>query len=227
MHLTCPSGHQWGVSGDGNSQTLRAEVACPVCGLAVPVPSLQSPRNSDNQATLPPSEAFADSATLPPSTLTIADVPTEGPTIPGYEVLDVLGRGGMGVVYKARQVRLKRLVALKMILAAEHAGETDRERFRTEAEAVARLQHPNIVQIYEVGEHAGRPFFSLEFVDGGSLASRLDGTPLPARAAAELVEPLARAMHYAHQRGVVHRDLKPANILLAVSRSPDNRETAS
>jgi WD40 repeat protein/serine/threonine protein kinase/tetratricopeptide (TPR) repeat protein len=142
------------------------------------------------------------------------------PTIPGYEILGELGRGGMGVVYKARQVRLKRLVALKMILSGPHAGSEELERFITEAEAAARLQHPNIVQIYEVGEHETRPFFSLEYVEGGSLERRLDGKPLPPRAAARLVEALARAMHYAHERGIVHRDLKPANVLLACSNEP-------
>jgi serine/threonine protein kinase len=134
--------------------------------------------------------------------------------IPGYELLGVLGRGGMGVVYKARQSRLKREVALKMLLGGPHAAPAQLARFRTEAEAVARLQHANIVQIYEVGEHHGLPYFSLEYVAGGTLADRLDGTPLPARDAAALVETLARAMHYAHERGIVHRDLKPGNVLL-------------
>jgi serine/threonine protein kinase len=136
------------------------------------------------------------------------------PAVPGYEVLGELGRGGMGVVYRARQVKLNWLVALKMIRAGEHARPEDLARFRREAEAVARLQHPHIVQIYEVGEHGGLPYFSLELVDGGSLARRLNGLPQPPPEAAHLVETLARAVHYAHQRGVVHRDLKPANILL-------------
>lgn len=126
----------------------------------------------------------------------------------------------MGVVYKARQLSLKRLVALKMILAGPHAGPQETARFRTEAEAIARLQHPNIVQIYEVGEQEGRPFFSLEFVDGGTLAQKLTYGSLPMRQSAQLVETLARAMHAAHKCGIIHRDLKPSNILLTPHGEP-------
>jgi len=133
----------------------------------------------------------------------------------GYELLEEIGRGGMGVVYKARQVGLKRIVALKMILAGGNAGAEQTARFRAEAEAVARLQHPGIVQIHEIGEHEGRPFFSLEFVEGGSLDRKLAGTPLSSLEAARLAEALAHAMAYAHHHGVIHRDLKPANVLLA------------
>jgi WD40 repeat protein len=126
----------------------------------------------------------------------------------------------MGVVYKARQVALNRLVALKMILAGEHAGEAERARFRAEAEAVARLRHPNVVQVYEVGEHHGRPFLALELVEGGGLDAKLAGTPRPAKEAAALVETLARALHHAHAQGVVHRDLKPGNVLLTADGTP-------
>jgi serine/threonine-protein kinase len=140
--------------------------------------------------------------------------------IPGYQVLGVLGRGGMGVVYQARHLRLKRLVAVKMVLAGGHAGPDALARFRTEAEAIARLQHPNIVQVFEVGEHGALPFLSLEFCGGGSLAKKLAGTPLPPAGAAALVETLARAMQAAHAKGVVHRDLKPANVLLAEDGTP-------
>jgi tetratricopeptide (TPR) repeat protein/tRNA A-37 threonylcarbamoyl transferase component Bud32 len=154
------------------------------------------------------------------------DVPPEAvglraaPTIPGYEILGELGRGGMGVVYQARQVRLNRAVALKMILAGAHAGAEAAARFFTEAEAVAQLQHPNIVQIFHIDEHAGFPYFEMEFVGGGSLADRLDGTPRPPREAAWLTEILARAMAEAHRRGIVHRDLKPGNILLTPEGAP-------
>ena len=146
--------------------------------------------------------------------------------IPGYEILSELGRGGMGVVYKARQRGLNRIVALKMILAAEHAGIEQRARFIAEAEAVAQLQTPHIVQIYEIGEVDGRPFFSLEYVDGGSLAQKLQGNPQPPRSAASLVETLARGVAIAHAIGIIHRDLKPANVLLANplgAESPSHR----
>jgi serine/threonine-protein kinase len=126
----------------------------------------------------------------------------------------------MGVVYQARHRKLNRPVALKMILAGAHAGEAELARFRTEAEAIARLQHSNIVQIYEIGEQAGLPYIVLEFCGGGSLEKKLSGTPLPAEEAAVLVEALARAMAAAHQKGVIHRDLKPANVLFAEGGTP-------
>jgi len=146
--------------------------------------------------------------------------PAELPTIPGYRILGELGRGGMGVVYKAQQLALKRTVALKMILGSGHAGWQERERFRMEAEAVARLQHPNIVQIHEVGEFHDHPYCALEFVDGGTLAQKIAGKPLAPAEAAEIVESLARAMHVAHSRNIVHRDLKPANVLLTSDGTP-------
>jgi tetratricopeptide (TPR) repeat protein len=142
------------------------------------------------------------------------------PELPGYTIEGVLGRGGMGVVYKARHLALKRTVALKMMLGGGHAGAQERARFKAEAEAVARLQHPNVVQIHEVGEHEGQPFCALELVEGGSLAQKLGGKSLPAREAARLVEALAQAMHLAHSRNIVHRDLKPANVLLTPEGQP-------
>jgi WD40 repeat protein len=147
--------------------------------------------------------------------------PPDGlPTVPGYEVIRELGRGGMGVVYWAWQTSLARTVALKMILAGDYADARELARFRTEAEAVARLQHPSIVQIYEVGHHGGRPYMALEYVDGGSLAQKLAGTPLAADQAAQLAETLARAVHAAHQRGIIHRDLTPGNVLLTADGLP-------
>lgn len=140
--------------------------------------------------------------------------------VAGYEVFGVLGRGGMGVVYKARQPGLKRTVALKMILAAGHASDDDIARFRSEAEAVALLKHPNIVQIYEIGDDEGRPYFSLEYVDGGSLNKKLAHRALPYREAAEITRVLADAMASAHAHGIIHRDLKPGNVLLTQEGTP-------
>lgn len=139
---------------------------------------------------------------------------------PGYEILGVLGRGGMGVVYDARQKALKRRVALKMVTAGAHIGPDQRARFQIEAEAVAALQHPSIVQIYEVGEHDGIPYFSLEYVGGGSLERKIKRQPVPPRDAAGLVQSLALAMDYAHDLGIVHRDLKPANVLMTADGLP-------
>ena len=141
-----------------------------------------------------------------------ADTP---PTESGrYELLEEIGRGGMGVVYKARQAALDRIVALKMILAGEYADPAERRRFIREAQLAARLTHPQIVQVFDVGELDGRPYLAMEYVPGGSLADRLSHGPLAPQVAARLASVLARAIDHAHQQGVIHRDLKPANILL-------------
>src|SRR4051794_2519764 len=134
--------------------------------------------------------------------------------IAGYELLDELGRGGMGVVYRARQASLGRLVALKLIRSAEFATPAELLRFQNEAEAVARLDHPHIVPIYEVGRHRGLRFFSMKLIEGSSLDKRLAGFATDFAAAARLTALVAEAVHHAHQRGILHRDLKPANILL-------------
>jgi hypothetical protein len=208
--LSCVRGHEWEAGPD------EPPAACPVCGASVqtlPEPALPPPAPGTAAPTT--AEPAGAPTTRPPEAPPAGDGSPGGRVlVPGYEVLGELGRGGMGVVYKARQTALKRLVALKMILAGAHAGAEQRVRFRREAEAVARLQHPHIVQVYEVGDHDGLPYFSLEYVDGGSLAQRLQGRPLAPERAAAVVEKLARAMHAAHQRGIVHRDLKPANVLL-------------
>ena len=142
------------------------------------------------------------------------------PSIPGYELIRELGRGGMGVVYLAWQTGLNRLTALKMILAGDFTRMRDRVRFCNEAEAVARLEHPNLVRIYEIGEQDGRPYFSMEYVPGGSLAHALRSTPLPPGKAAALAQTLARAAHAVHERAVVHRDLTPNNVLLGADGDP-------
>jgi WD40 repeat protein len=172
--------------------------------------------------------AGASTSTPVPNVNVLSGLPLPGegprtglPRVAGYELVRELGRGGMGVVYEARHLALKRLVALKMILAGAHAGDAERQRFRAEAEAVARLSHPNIVQVYEVGDSDGLPFLALEHVAGQSLAQRLRAGPLAPAEAARLVGALAGAMHLAHSRNVVHRDLKPANVLLSVHRDPE------
>ena len=144
----------------------------------------------------------------------------EFPRIPGYEVEALLGRGGMGMVYKARHLRLNRLVALKMLITGAYAGPHERARFQREAEAAASLHHANIVQVHDVGDHRGWPYFTMEFLEGGSLTQALAGTPQPARQAAALVATLAEAVLVAHRHGIVHRDLKPANILLTADGTP-------
>jgi serine/threonine-protein kinase len=167
------------------------------------------------------------------STSCPADPPL--PSFGDYEALEVLGRGGMGIVYKAWQRSLNRLVALKMIRAAVLPSPADVQRFRNEAESAAKLDHPNIVRIYEIGEQEGQPYFSMEYVEGMSLAQAMTRTPEPWRSldhqryAAELVKTIALAIHHAHQRGLIHRDLKPANILLHMDeggRMKDESESA-
>ena len=178
--------------------------------------------------------SFDETATLPP--LSPALAPTLSPSdasddmaaplrgkishFGDYELLEEIGRGGMGVVYKARQIKANRVVALKMILSGAHASQRDLERFRIEGQSVARLQHPNIVQVFDVGEHDGKPYFALEFCGGGNLARKLAGTPLPSREAAILLEQLARAIAEAHAKGIIHRDLKPANVMLTAGGEP-------
>ncbi len=193
---TCPKGHQWEAT--PAAAVNAAGEACPVCG------------------------AWAD--TLVPDTLDPSLSPqpprTGLPVVPGYAIECELGRGGMGVVFRARQTSLQRTVALKMLASGPLASPAALVRFRSEAESVARLAHPNIVQIFEVGETAGHAFFSLEYVDGGTLADQARRGPLPAHDAARMVATLARAVQYAHDRGVVHRDLKPANVLIAADGTP-------
>jgi eukaryotic-like serine/threonine-protein kinase len=144
-------------------------------------------------------------------------MPDDLPVILGYTVFGEIGRGGMGVIYRAHQISLDRPVALKVL--RKDANVDDRERFRSEAEAAARLRHPHIAQVYDAGTFDGRPYFAMEFLDGGTLARKLSAQPQLPIDAATLVEALARAAQHAHENGVVHRDLKPANVLLAADGS--------
>ena len=193
---------------------------------------------SDCADAIPPEPSFASEGTKAPSK---PDEPGDGATVDlgkadqappasvspthircfgDYEIVREIARGGMGVVFRARQLSLNRTVALKMILAGQLANDTDVKRFYTEAEAAANLDHPGIVPIFEVGQHQGQHYFSMGFVEGQSLSQRLAEGPFPARAAAELIRRVGEAIEYAHQRGVIHRDLKPANILLDRDGSP-------
>jgi serine/threonine-protein kinase len=142
------------------------------------------------------------------------------PHLPGYQVQELIGRGGMGVVYRAWHKRRKEEVALKMLVAGRYATDEQVARFAVEARAVALLQHPNVVQVHEVGEYDGLPYLALEYVDGGTLAQVLADAPLPPVEVAKWIETLARAVHHAHECGIVHRDLKPSNVLLTRTGIP-------
>ena len=142
------------------------------------------------------------------------------PVIEGYVILRELGRGGMGVVYEARHLKLHRTVALKMVLAGEHAGERVMARFLAEAEIAAGLQHTNIIRIYELGEAMGLPFLAMEIAAGPAMADRVQRFGNDFRSIAEFFEKLARATHWAHRQGIIHRDLKPANILIGADGEP-------
>src|SRR5258706_14773871 len=149
-----------------------------------------------------------------------AHVATALPEIPGYQVESLLGHGGMGVVFKARHLKLNRSVAIKMLLSGAFAGRMELSRFMREAEAVASLRHAHIVQLYDIGDLEGRPYFTMEFVEGGNLAEKLAGMPRPPRQAAAMLATLAGAIAAAHRGGIVHRDLKPANLLLTIEGWP-------
>jgi WD40 repeat protein len=166
--------------------------------------------------------ALLPDSTLSPNPDALAHPATAAalPQIPGYEVEAILGRGGMGVVYKARHRALDRAVAIKMLLAGGFAAPQELTRFRREAEALAGLRHPNIVQVYDAGDVEGRPYFTMEFIEGGSLAHQLSATPQPPRQAAELITTLAGAVQCAHINGILHRDLKPANIMRTADGVP-------
>jgi WD40 repeat protein len=179
-----------------------------------PVPEGPGPNVHDLPTLEPPPEAGQAGSTVTLLGAVPQEFDSERVRVPGYELLRELGRGAMGVVYLARQTRLNRLTAIKVILAGGHASATDLARFHAEAESIARLQHPNIIQIYEVGLSEGRPFLALEYAGGGTLAGRLGGRPQAPAEAARLGVRLAQAVQAAHEHGVIHRDLKPGNVLL-------------
>ena len=189
------------------------------------IPPTVASNDPANAETLAPTESWAGMVPLSPQELEKLGFPA----IPGYDLLEELGRGAMGVVFKAMQVELKRLVALKMILSGSQAGTAQVQRFRTEAEAAARLDHLSIVPIYEVGEHQGHHFFSMKLVEGGTLAGwiadcrkqKADLQPEEQIDIARLMATVSRAIHHAHQHGLLHRDLKPANILLQYPKAAE------
>src|SRR5262249_30335269 len=216
----CPNGYHWAPSSDHLFAADGPETVCPVCGRTgevAPEDFVAELREAEEEMPPPPRPVPAAVAQVALGGLGPAG--TWLPTITGYEILGRLGRGGMGVVFRARQIRLGRVVALKVILAGVGGDPKELARFRTETETVARLQHPNIVQIYEVGEQDGWAYCALEYVEGGSLARKLAGRPHPALPAVQLAEALAPAVPIAHDHGIVHRDLKPANSLLPEDRS--------
>jgi serine/threonine-protein kinase len=203
VRLRCAACGHGVVGGDGATHVND----CPICGGTL----LADGATVAERAAEPPTVTHVGaSSEVAPETVSPAL-----PAIQGYEVISEIGRGGMGIVYRARQATPRRTVAIKMLLGGEVAGTDRQARFRAEIAAAARLQHPNIVAVHEVGEHGGRPYFAMEFIEGGTLGDRLRGGPLPPVEAAELIATLAAAVQHAHERGVVHRDLKPANILMS------------
>jgi serine/threonine protein kinase len=216
----CPQGHFWDIANE------HSMPVCPVCGAAAAMldgetAALAPAEGPEPEADVPPTDLSADQRTvnhLP--AVPLAPGASAPAVIAGCEVVRKLGQGGMGVVYLARQAGLSRLVALKVVRTGEFASAEERLRFQGEAKTAAQLRHAGIVQVFAVGEDQGCPFFVMEYVPGGNLADKLKNGPLPPRQAAELVAQLARAVHHAHQAGVVHRDLKPANILLTADGTP-------
>ncbi|MBY0231794.1 MAG: serine/threonine protein kinase, partial [Gemmataceae bacterium] len=192
----------------------KAGMAQPVQAYLVRFPELDRP---EVVARLREQEALVRQ---PPPTVPHAAASDALTSLPGYEILRELGRGGMGAAYLARQVALSRQVVVKVLLAGPRACTAERARFRAEALAAAALSHPNIVQVIEVGEQDGQPFLSMEHLEGGSLAQRLSRAPQPAAEATRLVGTLARAVQHALDKGIIHRDLKPANVLLADDGTP-------
>jgi eukaryotic-like serine/threonine-protein kinase len=197
---------------DHQKASVPAAVRCPKCRAALA---------ADVSEGLCPVCAFLGALELEPGAVRPLVPEHQLPRQFGeYELLEEIARGGMGIVYKARQTNLNRLVAVKVLLSGPLASSADLQRFQAEAEAVANLQHPNIVAIHEVGEHAGQPFFSMDYVEGPCLSELIREHPLPAARAAGYVKTIAEAIQYAHERGVLHRDLKPSNVLIDHAGQP-------
>jgi serine/threonine protein kinase/tetratricopeptide (TPR) repeat protein len=221
--FVCSLGHRWRIDAQVGAIDRKA-ARCPHCGNAGHSTDDQSPLETSlaPMETLAPGEVPSlvsplDTVILRPDDKHRLEATRPLPRIPGYDIVEELGRGGMGVVYKARHKELGRYVAVKTVLAGPWASDEVIHRFRAEAEAVARLQHPNIVQIYDIGEYDCLQYLVLEYVSGGTLSAKLDGRPQPVAVAAQIVEALSRAVAYAHREGVVHRDLTPANVLLCAA----------
>ena len=227
-HFSCSEGHQWELETSQSFEVDPAAINCPICGFqGVCRAASRFASEVEIEDELPPlphrlMKGVSDALINELSSIGGAGdrSSVDPPQIAGYEILGELGRGGMGVVYHAKQVSLGRDVALKIVLAGAHAGWSERSRLRVEAETVACMKHPNIVPIYEVGEQDNLPYLALELVEGGSLAQALAIRPMASHQAAAMAETLAQAMSYVHERGVVHRDLKPANVLLTVDGVP-------
>jgi serine/threonine-protein kinase len=186
---------------------------CPKCGAALPA---DAPRGLCGQCLL----TLAIGLDAPGSDLAIAEAPSPGRRWGDYELLEELARGGMGIVYKARQLCPNRIVALKVVRGGHLASEADLGRFRNEAETAGRLVHPNIVSAYEVGEHDGQVYFTMPLVEGRTLEQHLTRFTRDHRGTALLMAQVARAVHHAHERGILHRDIKPSNILLDADGQP-------
>lgn len=212
--LICPNGHFWEMTIQTMVEGESTPTACPICG--------QNCTNQNTTLDFQPNvtQIIAGNEIRPsPFENGLANVQeTTMPNVPGYAIVGLLGQGGMGTVYKARHLRLGRLVALKMISSEQTS--LQRMRFQSEGEALAKLDHPNIVRIFEIGECNGSPYFSLEYLEGGSLDKKLTKMPQTPASTAQTIETLARAIHFAHQHGIMHRDLKPGNIMLGKNGQP-------
>jgi len=221
--LTCPQGHQWELpetEGGGSA----VQLLCPVCGtpqIADPRPIASAETGTYHPAGVNPSEAETlvsktpsdANSSEPPEALPAPQLSTPAPEIPGYEIVGELGRGGMGMVFKARQTKLERLVALKILPQETSADSTFAERFTREARALARLNHPNIVSVYDFGQTGTLSYFVMEYVDGVNLRQLLRAGPIAPRDVLQIMSQICDALQYAHDEGIVHRDIKPENIL--------------